>query len=482
MAPFSPARRDALRLGVGAILAACSGAPAGNDEAASALGHPGSPGPGGASDPTSPDAASRRAPVLVLGAGISGLSAARRLKARGFTDVRVIEARDRIGGRIQTDRSTGMPFDMGAAWVHYASDKTNPLLAMVKAAGLAPRPTNWDRFAAYDELTGRVPSATLDAATSRMDAALKKLRAKVRALDDRHVALDQLLGPILASTFSGAPDEQRMLGLMRGYYVENEYATELAQIGAYDLADGPTKENDQLVGGYDVLLESLARGLRVQLSEPVTHVRVADGKVTVESMRASYTAAAVVVTLPVGVLRAGAVTFDPPIPDAKRQALADIGVGDFEKVVLLYDQAFWPSGAHGFGFASASEDVAKLVLDAHEVAGAPALVAMITGAAAARASGMSDADLGARTIAQIQAMFGAQIPAPRAVLRTRWHDDPFARGAYTYPGVADLPRAIAALAAPIGRRVFFAGEATDPTWWSFAHGAYLSGIRAANEV
>ncbi len=81
-------------------------------------------------------------PVLVLGAGIAGLAAARRLKERGFKNVVVLEARDRIGGRIFTDRSTGAPFDMGAAWVHYANDPTNPLLGMAKAAGLTPRATD----------------------------------------------------------------------------------------------------------------------------------------------------------------------------------------------------------------------------------------------------------------------------------------------------------------------------------------------------
>jgi len=142
-------------IAVAALLAACSAASTDDSDA------------NGSSSATS---AARKpiphtAPVLVIGAGMSGLSAARRLTERGFSNVRVLEARDRIGGRIRTDRSTGTAFDMGAAWVHYANDPGNPMLSLVKAAGLAPKPTNWDRLAAYDEVTGHVPKSTLDAAT-----------------------------------------------------------------------------------------------------------------------------------------------------------------------------------------------------------------------------------------------------------------------------------------------------------------------------
>lgn len=460
--PRRPSRRDALKLAFGAVAAACS-----------------------RSAGVAPDAAaSSRSQVLVLGGGISGLAAARRLSERGFADVRILEARDRLGGRIHTDRSTGMPFDMGAAWVHYAGDPTNPLLDLVDGVGLAPKPTNWNKLHAYDEVTGLIGPSVLGAAETSFEAALVQGAKDVGALADPHVPLEPVLLPLFAQRFSGDA-QQRLLRLMRGYYLENEYAADLDELGAYELvayeADN-RKEDDRLVGGYDVLIESLAQGLDVRLGEVVTRVRLDADGVTVDTSRGSYTADAVIVTLPVGVLRSGAIEFDPALPDAKSQAIQQIGVGDFEKVVMIFDQPFWPQTPHAFGFAASSSGGSPLLLNLQAVAGMPALVAMLTGSAGRAASAASDRDLTAQMIGQLRTMFGAAAPAPRTVLRTRWHDDPYALGAYSYPGVGDLSSAIAELAAPIAGRIHFAGEATHAPWYSFAHGAYLSGIRAANEV
>lgn len=466
MGPYAHSRRNFLHLAAASLAAAACGDGA----------------PATASDP---EAATRaQTPVLVLGAGISGLSAARRLKERGFRNVIVLEARERIGGRIFTDRSTAVPFDMGAAWVHYADDPTNPLLAMVKAVGLAPRATDWDALAAYDEASGRIPKTTLDAAKASIEGAMKEAARRVKALGDPHVPLEPILAPLLAERFVGeAP--QRLMAFLRAYYIENEYAADLDELGAYELAlveSTKTKERDYLVGGYDKLLASLAQGLDIRLGAVVSRVKHDARGVTVETSKGTFTARKVVVTLPVGVLRAGAIAFDPPLPEKKQAALADIGVGDFEKVVMLWDDAFWPKTPHALGFASAEPGASGLWLNVEAVAGAPALVAMATGRAARAASALSDDDVAARAVAQVRAMFGADAPSPRAVLRTRWHDDPFARGAYSFPGPRDLGAAIDALAAPVAGRLFFAGEATDRAWYSFAHGAYLSGIRAANQA
>ena len=465
-------RRNFLRLALASVAtSACGGAASGSDASEQ--------------DVSGPVTGARAgAPLLVLGAGLSGLAAARRLKERGFTNVVVLEARDRIGGRIVTDRTTGTPFDMGAAWVHYANDPTNPLLGMVKAAGLSPRVTNWDSLFAYDEVDGRITAAALASGETSIERALKDGAQKVKALKDPHVALEPILAPLLAARFAGASSE-RLLAFLRAYYLENEYAADLADLGAYELVTveaSTTKEHDYLVGGYDRLLASLADGLDVRLGTVVHRVRHHVGGVTVETSRGAFSASKVIVTLPVGVLRAGGVEFEPALPTAKQDALADIGVGDFEKVVLLFDEPFWPKSPHAFGYAAATADVAPLWLNVQAVAGAPALVAMLSGHAARAASAASDEDLTARTMAQVRAMFGDASPAPRSVLRTRWHDDPFARGAYSFPGPHALDTAIRALAAPVEGRLLFAGEATHVDWYSFAHGAYLSGVRAANEV
>jgi monoamine oxidase len=229
------------------------------------------------------------------------------------------------------------------------------------------------------------------------------------------------------------------------------------------------------------LVQSLAKALTIHLSEPVHAISYDENGVTVVTSATTYRVAAAIVTLPVGVLRSGAVAFNPPLPAAKQQAITQIGYGTFEKLVLVHDQAFWPGTTHAFGYASATEDPSPLWVNL-QVTNIPALVAMFTGKGALNLQSLSDSDLQALVTGQVQKMFGASAPAPKAVLRTSWTNDPYSLGAYTYPSVYPVATAISALAASVGGRLFFAGEATDPTWYSYTQGAYLSGIRAANEL
>jgi polyamine oxidase len=468
-------RRTFLEALLGALVVACgSSAP---PEAPA----PGSGDAGDAGDSRAPGGTD--AQVLVLGAGVSGLSAARRLVARGFTNVRVIEARDRIGGRVYTDRSQGVPVDMGAAWVQFASDPTNPLLGLVTQAGLKPITTNWDDIDVYDEQTGAIDPSILNQAYDTFQSALDSVASTVGP--DDQASLESVLGPLLAKSFTTSA-QLRLLTFLVADYIVNEYAASPDEIGAYDFsnqAPGPTPvPDDRLSGGFDVFVEWLAQGLTIQLGEVVEHVRYDDSSVTVVTSAATYTADAVVVTLPIGVLRSGAVTFDPPLPSDKQQAIAQIGFGAFEKAVLFYDEVFWPPTTQVFGYASASEDPSPLWIDLKPAGGAAALVVMFTADDARYVAGLSDADLRTLVTRQVAVMFGANAPAPRAIVRSNWTRDPYSLGCYTYPGLTKVEPLLAALAAPVAGRLFFAGEATDPTWYSYLHGAYLSGVRAANEV
>lgn len=423
------------------------------------------------------------APIVVLGAGISGLSAARRLKDRGYANVVVLEARSRIGGRMCTDRSLGMPFDLGAAWVHYAT-ASNPLVGLLANAGVETRRTGWDELTLYDAERGAISSSDRDAAESDYEAILNQVARAVRATTPAR-SLASVLDPLVEAKFAGA-DRSRLASWLRGFYIENEYAADAAEITAWEFNDYDKRahaENDRFVsGGYDRMLAALASGLDVRLGEVCRRVRTTSPGVTVETDGGVHEAAAVVVTLPVGVLRSGSITFEPGLPDAKQRAIDALGVGDFEKVVMLFDRVRWPARPHAFGFASSAQGVSPLLVNAQVAAGVPAIVAMFSGQAARDVSSSSDETLAARVLGQLRTMFGPSLPAPLRMLRTKWHDDPFARGAYTYPATPQHDACVEALASSVDHRLFFAGEATDSKSYSYAHGAYASGIRAANEL
>ena len=292
------------------------------------------------------------------------------------------------------------------------------------------------------------------------------------------------LSPELDARYA-TKDDRRLAAWLRAFYIENEYAADVGDIDATEFANYDQvshAENDRFVaGGYDRVIALLARGLDVRTGEACRKVTTTASGVTVITDKARYDAAAVIVTLPVGVLRSGSVTFEPGLPDDKRRAIETLGVGDFEKVALLFDEAFWPRDPHAFGFASGDANDAPLLVNGVAAAGAPAIVAMFSGRAARALSNQSDTAARDRVLAQLKTMFGT-VRAPVGVLRTRWHDDPFARGAYTYPATATTDTDVAALARPIDKRLYWAGEATDTKAYSYVHGAYASGLRAANEI
>jgi monoamine oxidase len=422
--------------------------------------------------------------ILIIGAGMAGLSAAAKIKANGGRTVRVLEARDRLGGRIHTDRSTGTAIDLGAAWVHYPTDKSNPLMGLLEGLGITPNVTKWDPIWVYDDVSGAINPTTFANGEASFEGAIKDASTVIKGLSNQNVSLASILEPKLSAIFTSAAD-LRLENFLRAFEIEDDYGAADSDIGAYAFStySATAGGNDQLVGGYDLLIQSLAAGIDVRLSTIVSKITYDASGVTVETSQGIFRAKKAIVTLPLGVLQAGSVTFDPPLPDDKTQAIGDIGFGHFEKVVLVYDSAFWTGTAttHGLGYASASTDIAPLLANLQAIAGVPALAAMTTGAPAISASKMSDDAIIAATEAQVTAMFGPH-PAPKKALRTQWSDDPYALGAYSYPALPSMTPAIKALAAPVGTSLFFAGEATHTDWWSYVHGAYLSGVRAALEA
>ncbi|MDB4933587.1 MAG: amine oxidase [Labilithrix sp.] len=266
--------------------------------------------------------------------------------------MRVLEARDRIGGRMCTDRSLGTPFDLGAAWVHYA-DASNPLVGLLAKAGVETRRTNWDELALYDAERGKLSKAERDGIEEEYETILDKVARQIRAAGAA-ASIGALLTPLVNATFIGAA-RVRLANWLRGFYIENEYAADVSDISAWEFSDDdklPHKENDRFVsGGYDRIIAALAKGLDIRLGEVCHRVSTTDAGVTVETSAGTYDVAAVIVTLPVGVLRAGSIAFEPALPESKQDAIDSLGVGDFEKVVMLFDNVFWPAKPHAFGYA-----------------------------------------------------------------------------------------------------------------------------------
>jgi len=182
-----------------------------------------------------------------------------------------------------------------------------------------------------------------------------------------------------------------------------------------------------------------------------------------------------IVTVPLGVLKAGAIAFDPPLPGTKRQAIERLGFGLLDKVVLAFEEPFWPQSADLLGLVGTEQPVGDLV-NGLSFAGAPLLIGIRGGAAARSCEALSDRE----AVDEVRVAMDA--PEPTGALVTRWAADPYARGSYSFLAVGSSPADLHALAEPVGERLLFAGEATHEEFFATVHGAYMSGVREAERI
>ena len=421
--------------------------------------------------PAAPPTTQTDETVLVIGAGIAGLAAASELRASGFADVVVLEARDRIGGRVWTANLGGtVPVDLGASWIHGV--RGNPITDIARQSGIETRPTDWDNAVLHFHERGAPTSDTsdLDGFWTHADT---RPRASLRSILDDYL-----------ETHALSAGQRQYLEHLLNTTVEHEYGADLADL-SLESVDGGSEYggNDVLFpGGYGQIVEALSDGLEVRLGQAVTAIDHSGAQVVATTASgASFEADRVVVTLPLGVLKNGLVSFSPPLPAAKRQAIADLKMGVLNKTCLLFEDVFWEPGVEAIGYVGPGRGQWAETLSLHPYTGQPVLMMFNAGAYGAEIESLADREIVTEATAALADMY-APVPQPTDVLVTRWGSDPWTHGSYSYVPAGSSFERYAALGEPIGDRLFFAGEATHPDHPATVHGAFLSGVRAAREI
>jgi monoamine oxidase len=429
--------------------------------------------------------------VLVIGAGMAGLTAARILHDTGF-DVTVIEARPRIGGRTWTDGSLGAPCDLGASWIHGADD--NPLTEWAAAAGvpLVYTPTSTRRFfrggnwqSQRDMVRGHWRGVS--AAALRLWLAGRQSAQRRRA-GGAATALAAAVGPLLDNP-ALPPADRRFLA----WIVSVSEGVQGAPAESIDLAEWFPSEatgvNAMPLGGYGRLVADVAQGLDIRCGCAAGLVCYDGHGVTVHTQQGPLEGDAVVVTVPLSLLKSGRLLFDPPLPPAKQAAIARIGFGGdavLNKVFLRFPHRFWPDMQDrcvGLPEEPQARGFFSNWVNLEPLLGEPMLVGFASGRAAARLDReATDEAIVAAALGTLRRMFGRRVPDITGYQLTRWLSDPWACGSYSYAHVACLPGDRAAYAAPVDGRVYFAGEAATDVDYGTVHAALVTGDRAAHAI
>ncbi|WP_338693479.1 NAD(P)/FAD-dependent oxidoreductase [Streptomyces sp. Q6] len=423
--------------------------------------------------------------TIVVGAGIAGLTAARLLHAAGRRVI-VLEARERVGGRMWTDRTAGFSVDRGASWIHGLTG--NPLTDLVPAFGMETREFTVGSFQA-----GGRPIADHDASRRLLDDdATRRWIADVDAADalfQRTIAdsgPDESYAAAAERTLAATGWDPERADRVRSFYrhrTEEQCGAEVEDVAAHAL-DEDAIEGDEVIfpGGFDALPRAFAEGLDVRTGTTVTAVtRSADG-VRVDTEVGSFDAAQVIVTVPLGVLKAGAITFTPALPDAVAGPIDRLGMGVFNKVFLQFPKRFWQDGVYAIRQHGRAGFPWHSWYDVSVVSGEPMLLTFAGGAWGREIERRTDDEVVASVLDSLRALYGAGVPDPVAHWITRWGSDPLALGSYSYVAVGSSHDDHDALAGPVDGVLHFAGEATYGHEPATVHGALLSGHRAAERI
>lgn len=411
-----------------------------------------------------------RVDVIVVGAGVAGLAAARALVDAGRTAV-VVEATAQVGGRVRTDRSLGVPFDLGASWIHGTDG--NPVTDLAAAAGAPAIELDFSDVTAFDEGGGRWSVDEFDEA----EQAYEELIEAVVDDGDDDVSVAAMIADLEPDWF-----DDRLQAFFTSTYLVfdtgdlDRLSSALADEG--EVFDGPEVV---MTDGYDRIATHLAAGLDVRLGVPVTGVASDDDGVLVATAAGDLTAGHVVVAVPLGVLKANAITFSPALPDDHREAIDGIGFNAVDKFLFVWDATFWDD-TDFVVYTPARRDVFNWFLNVNSLhPGSNALMTFAYADEARSLETLPDHEVITLAMSHLRDMYGDEVPAPVAMRRSAWASDPFTRGSYSFTSVDTRMQHFDVLATPVGR-LHLAGEHTHREYFSTVHGAYLSGRRAAEQI
>jgi monoamine oxidase len=409
--------------------------------------------------------------VIIVGAGISGLAAAKKLKEKGF-NVLVLEAQDKVGGRLRTNRSLGVAFDEGASWIHGIDG--NPITTLAQQAGMNTFETVDDSRKSYD-IGGVLRSATTyNNAEAELETILNSMVNSGKT--------NQSFETVFNALYPTKVNDRLWRFLLSTYVTFDTGDLDKLSSTLYNEGEEFNGIEKIATNGYDTIPNYLAKGLTIQLNQRVSKIDYSTAKIKVTHNGNISEADYVLVTVPLGVLKANSIQFAPALPSVKQTAIQKVGMNCVNKFLLTWNTAFWDDVQY-ISYTPQIKDKFNYFVNVKKFT--PSVNALMTFAYADYArqtETMTDAQIITEIMAHLKDIYGNNIPNPTNMLRTKWQTNDNAFGAYSYTAVGTEMRHFDDLAEEVNDKLFFGGEHTEIDYFSTAHGAYLSGIREADKI
>ena len=412
--------------------------------------------------------------IVIVGAGIAGLAAADELRIRGFENVVLLEARNRVGGRIWTSSiGDGIPVELGATWIH--GIRGNPVHEIADSNSIDTAPSDYDNAVLYDRDGQEVEPVDGELWRDYMILAYE--------MPD-----ESLLGVFEEfATINSFDDDDRRLWLHSlSSMFEHEFAADISELSIMSYDGASTLRGGDVVfpGGYSQIVDVLAGrpGHQARSRRDPRSTTPGPRRWSQRTLERRSRADRVVVTVPLGLLKSGHIAFAPALPAAKRNAIDALEMGILNRTCLLFDDVFWPARRRMDRIRGRAQG--PVVRDAEPVSvPAPARARhvqprLVRGRGRRASPIKSWWSKPSGPLRPSSAIF----PEPVDAVSTRWGSDPWTRGSYSYVPVGVSFETYREMSAPVGERLFFAGEATHSRFPSTVHGALLSGRRAARQI
>ncbi|EYU33410.1 hypothetical protein ABFS82_13G079500 [Erythranthe guttata] len=434
------------------------------------------------------------ASVIIVGAGLAGLAAARQLMAFGFK-VFVLEGRARPGGRVYTQKmgqnGNYAAVDLGGSVI--TGIHANPLGVLARQISV-PLHKVRDNCPLYKPDGGPVDKEI----DTNVEHVFNKLLDKVTQLRQimsgfaANISLGSVLETLRQLYAVARSNDERQLLDWHFANLEFSNAGGLSNLSAayWDQDDPYEMGGDHcfLAGGNWRIIRALCKGVPIFYNKTVETIRYGNEGVEVIAGNQVFRADMVLCTVPLGVLKKRAIRFEPELPERKLAAIERLGFGLLNKVAMVFPHNFWGEDLDTFGsLRESSQQRGEFFLfySYHTVSGAPVLVALVAGDAAQPFENADPASSVHRVLGILRGIYGPQgihVPDPIQSICTRWGSDPLSYGSYSHIRVQSSGNDYDILAESIEGRLFFGGEATNRQYPATMHGAYLSGLREAARI